>query len=258
MESSLFKPNLHHQTGWLASHSEVRFLLNKDWRLLWQKELTKAEFSQTKPEPATFGVHLVLQSNTLSAQIPLLPGSPPRPFWATLCLLLINPNSYYQSYSPGNQLYMAWSLDHSWGFPGGSEGKASACNVGDLGSLYKTILVILLWTFEFFYHLKWSEVKVASISSVTQSCPTLCHLMDCSTPCFPVCPLPSPRACSNSCPLSRWCHPTIWSSVVPFSSCPQSFPASRSFPMSQLFTSGGQSIGASASVLPITIQGGFP
>ena len=71
-----------------------------------------------------------------------------------------------------------------------------------------------------------------------------------------LCPSPSPGAYSNSCPLSRWCHPTISSSVVPFSSCPQSFPASGSFQMSQLFTSGGQSIGtsASASVLPINMQ----
>ena len=60
-------------------------------------------------------------------------------------------------------------------------------------------------------------------------------------------PSPTPRACSNSCPSSRWCHPTILSSVVPFSSCLQSFPASGSFPMSWLFKSGGQSIGASAS-----------
>ena len=70
-------------------------------------------------------------------------------------------------------------------------------------------------------------------------------------------PCPStPRACLNSCPLRRWCHPTISSSVVPFSSCLQSFPASRSFLMSQLFTSGGQSTGAPASalVLPINIQ----
>ena len=74
------------------------------------------------------------------------------------------------------------------------------------------------------------------------------------------CPSPSPRVCSNSCPLSRWCHPTVSSSVTPFSSCPQSFPASGSFPMSQLFTSGGQSIGtpASASVLPMNIQDWFP
>ena len=60
------------------------------------------------------------------------------------------------------------------------------------------------------------------------------------------------QSCSNSCPLSQWCHPTILSSVVPFSSCLQSFPPSRSFPMSQLFASGGQSVGASASVLPMT------
>ena len=74
------------------------------------------------------------------------------------------------------------------------------------------------------------------------------------------CPLLSPRACSNSCPSSRWCHPTISSSVVPFSSCPQSLPASWSFPMSQLLASGGQSIGvsASASVLPMNIQCLFP
>ena len=64
--------------------------------------------------------------------------------------------------------------------------------------------------------------------------------------------------CSNSCLLSRWCHPTISSSVSPFSSYPQSFPASRSFPMSWLFTSGGQSIEASASVLPMNIQCWFP
>ena len=66
--------------------------------------------------------------------------------------------------------------------------------------------------------------------------------------------------CSNSCPLSWWCHPTILSSVIPFSSCLQSFPASGSFPMSQFFTSGGQSIGvsASASVLPMNIQDWFP
>ena len=74
------------------------------------------------------------------------------------------------------------------------------------------------------------------------------------------CPALSPRVCSNSCPLSRWCHPTISSSVVPFSSCLQSSPASESFPMSQLFTSDGQSIRAStsASVLPVSIQGWFP
>ena len=74
------------------------------------------------------------------------------------------------------------------------------------------------------------------------------------------CPSPTPRAYSNSCPLSRWCHPTISSSVVPISSCLQSFPASGSFQMSQFFASGGQSIGvsASASVLPMNIQDWYP
>ena len=74
------------------------------------------------------------------------------------------------------------------------------------------------------------------------------------------CPSPIPGAYSNSCPASQWCHPTISSSVVPFSSCPQSFPASGSFPMRQFFASGGQSIGVSAStsVLPMNILDWFP
>ena len=76
----------------------------------------------------------------------------------------------------------------------------------------------------------------------------------------PPCPSPSPGVHSNSCPLSRWCHPAILSSVIPFSSCPQSLPASRSFPMSQLFTWGGQSTGVSAlaSFLPKNTQGWSP
>ena len=71
------------------------------------------------------------------------------------------------------------------------------------------------------------------------------------------CLSPSPRSCSDSCPLSRWCHPTISSSATPFSSCPQSFPASGSFPMRQVFVSNGHCIGvsASASVLPMNILG---
>ena len=74
------------------------------------------------------------------------------------------------------------------------------------------------------------------------------------------CASSTPRAWSNLCSSSQWCHPTISSSVVPFSSCPQSFPASGSFPRTRLFTSGGQSIGASASasIVPMTIQGRFP
>ena len=76
----------------------------------------------------------------------------------------------------------------------------------------------------------------------------------------PPCPSPTPWVYPNSCPLSRWCHLTISSSVIPFSSCPQSFPTSGSFQMSQLFASGGQSIGVSAStsVLPINSQDWSP
>ena len=83
-----------------------------------------------------------------------------------------------------------------------------------------------------------------------------CNSMDCS---MPDCPPLSPRVCSNSYPLSWWCYLTISSSVVPFFFCLQSFPASGSFPMSQLFVSGGQSTGASASasVLPMNIQDWF-
>ena len=74
----------------------------------------------------------------------------------------------------------------------------------------------------------------------------------------PPCGSPSLEVCPSSCPLSRWCHPAISSSVALFSSCLQSFPASGSFPTRWLFASGGQSIGASASVLPVSIQGWFP
>ena len=76
----------------------------------------------------------------------------------------------------------------------------------------------------------------------------------------PPCPSPTPRGYSHSCPLSWWCHPTISSSVVPFSSCLQSFPASRSFPINQFFASGGQSteVSASESVLPMNIQDWSP
>ena len=77
---------------------------------------------------------------------------------------------------------------------------------------------------------------------------------------MPPCPSPTPGVYPNSCPLSRWCHLTISSSVIPFSSCLQSFPTSRIFQMSQLFASGGQSIGVSAlaSILPMSFQDWFP
>ena len=96
---------------------------------------------------------------------------------------------------------------------------------------------------------------VLRFSSIAQSCLTLCDPVGCSMPGFPI-PHQLPRACSNSCPLSQRCHSTISSSVVPF--CLQSFPASASFPMSQFFASGGQSIRTSASVLSMNIQDRFP
>ena len=98
-----------------------------------------------------------------------------------------------------------------------------------------------------------------SLSSVAQSWPTLCDPMYCSTPPTP-CPSPTPGAYSNSCQSSQWCYPTISSSVIPFSSCLQSFPVSGSSLMSQRFASGGQSIGVSASTsfLPMNIQDWFP
>ena len=93
----------------------------------------------------------------------------------------------------------------------------------------------------------------AQFSSVAQLCPTLlqhCGLQHARPPC----PSPTPRVYSNSCPLSQWCFPTISSSVIPFSSCLQSFPASGSFPASQFFATGGQSIGVSASTSVLTMN----
>ena len=102
------------------------------------------------------------------------------------------------------------------------------------------------------------KVMYNVVHSLRLSCPTLCYPMDCSTPGFPDLTI----SCSllKLMSMSQWCHPTISSSVVPFSSCLQSFPTSRSFPMSQFFTSGSQSIGAlaSASLLAMNIQGWFP
>ena len=97
-------------------------------------------------------------------------------------------------------------------------------------------------------------------SSVAQSCLTLWEPMDCMQHTRLPCPSPTPRACSNSCPWSQQCQSTISSSVIPFSSCLQPFPTSGAFPMSQFFTSGGRSIGvsASASVLRMNIQHWFP
>ena len=102
----------------------------------------------------------------------------------------------------------------------------------------------------------WPELLMFTCWVVSDSLPPLGLRTAHQAPC----PSLSPGVCSDSCPLSRWCHPTISSSVAAFSSGPQSFPASGSFPVSWLFSSGGQSIGtsASASVLPMNIQGWSP
>ena len=105
-------------------------------------------------------------------------------------------------------------------------------------------------------------LQIPSISSVQSSCSIVSNSLPPHEPqhARPPCPSPTPRVHSNSRPSSRWCHPAISSSVVPFSSCPQSLPASGSFPISQLFTWGGQSTGvsASASFLPKNTQDWSP
>ena len=114
----------------------------------------------------------------------------------------------------------------------------------------------------------WGPWKsIASLTSITEALVQFsCSVMsDSLRPhelqhARPFCPSPTPRVHPNSCPLSQWCHPNISFSVVPSSSCPQSFPASGSFQMSQFFASGGQSIGVSAStsVLPMNTQDWYP
>ena len=116
----------------------------------------------------------------------------------------------------------------------------------------KSFPLLILLLFQNFYLFRNNPC----CCSVAQSCLTLWDLMNCSKPGFPV--LHYHWVCSNSCPLSQWCHPAISSFVASYSSCPQSFPASGSFTKSQLFTSGGQHIGASALVLPMNILSWFP
>ena len=107
-------------------------------------------------------------------------------------------------------------------------------------------------------HVSQSVLVGCLCCSVAKLRPTLCNPRNCSTPGFLV--LHYLPESAHSCSLNQWCHPIILSSVIPFSSCPQSFPASKSFPISQLFVSGGQSIetSVSASVLPVNIQGWLP
>ena len=118
-----------------------------------------------------------------------------------------------------------------------------------ISSAWITLSVVTSMTFSLNY--PWS--LNGCCCSVAKLCPTLCNTRL-------LCPSLSPGVCSDSCPLSQWCCLTISSSATLFSFCPQSFPASGSFAVSQLFTSGGQSIGisASASVFPMNIQSWFP
>ena len=120
----------------------------------------------------------------------------------------------------------------------------------DFPFLYSKTISFWYSNFGVFWQIKYNFVVVHSVMSISLWPHGLQHTRL-------LCPSLSPRVCSNSRPVRRWCHPTILSSVAPFS-CPQSIPASGSFPMSQLFTSGGQRIGASALVLPMSIQDWFP
>ena len=169
------------------------------------------------------------------------------------------------------------------GFPCGSVGKESTCNAGDLGSLpglerfpgegqgYPLQYSVLKNSMNYWIHgvtknrtqlSDFKKNKKTIKLSVSHSIQFSCSVVSNSLQphrlqhARPPCPSPTPRVDSNSCPLSQWCHPTLSSSVGPFSSHLQSFRASGSFQMSQFFALGGQSIGVSAStsVLPMNIQ----
>ena len=125
--------------------------------------------------------------------------------------------------------------------------------------IYSFLLGILLREKLWLY---WTATSLVSISSVQFSCSVMSDSLWPHEPqhARPPCPSPTPRVHSNSCPSSRWCHPAISSSVVPFASCLKSFPTSGSFQMSQFFASGGQNIGVSAStsVFPLNTQDWSP
>ena len=131
-----------------------------------------------------------------------------------------------------------------------------------IASIHPQFHITLLksgWAILYLIVVLFSLIELSvEFSSVAQLCPTLQPHE--SQHARPPCPSPTPEVHSNSCPLSQWCHPAISSSVIPFSSCPQSLPALGSCPMSQLFAWGGQSIGvsASASVLPMNTQDCYP
>jgi len=153
---------------------------------------------------------------------------------------------------------------HYLGFPGGSVVKNMPANAGDAslipgsgrspggGNGCPLQYSRLGYTMD-----RGTWRAISQFSSVTPLYLTLYDHMDCSTPGFPI-HYQLPKLAQTSCLLSQWCHPTISSSVITFSSCLQYFPASRSFPVNWFFTFGGQIIGASASVLPMNIQDWFP
>ena len=118
------------------------------------------------------------------------------------------------------------------------------------------VCILLIWTSQS----KILLVQFSSVHLLSHVCSLMTLRPHDPQHARPPCPSTTSRVHLNPCPLCRWCHPTFSSSVVPFSSCPQSFPASGSFPMSQLFTSGGQIIGVSAStpVLPMNTQDWSP
>ena len=132
-----------------------------------------------------------------------------------------------------------WLLLSRMGFQGLGKERPLTCPQDALPGLH---------SLKIFLHFLMSMAQslCALHCSITKFCPTLCNPMDCSMPGF--LSFTTPGLCSKSYPLCQWCHPTISSSVAPFSSCPRSLSASASFPM-MFFTSGGQSIGASASAL---------
>ena len=154
----------------------------------------------------------------------------------------------------GQELYcwITWAK-----FPRWCSGKESTCQCRRLKRCrFNPWVGKILWSMKWqlalvFLPGKFHGQRSHFSSSVAQSCPTLWPHESQHT--RPSCPSPTPRVHSNSCPSSRWCHPAISSSVVPFSSCPQSLSASGYSPMSQLFAWGGQSIGVSAlaSILPV-------
>ena len=122
-------------------------------------------------------------------------------------------------------------------FPPEPSGKPNTAQHIDLKA--HALFLLLLFSLSVTLGFSLSQTLTQTLT-LTLSCLTLCDPMDCSIPGFPV--LHCPRVCSYSCPLSRWCHPITSFSVTPFSSCPQSFPASECFPISQLFALCGQSV----------------